>query len=65
MIRTGAEYRDSIRGTRDIYINGERVSDVTTHPAFKPIVDFRARLCDMAHEDAHCDVMTVSDRDQV
>ena len=60
MIRTGAEYRDSIRGQRDVYINGDRVADVTAHPAFKPIVDIRARIYDMAHEDAHRDVMTRS-----
>ena len=30
----------------------ERVADVTTHPMFKPLVDIRARIYDMAHEDA-------------
>jgi 4-hydroxyphenylacetate 3-monooxygenase len=59
MIRTGADYRDKIRGTRDIYMNGEKVKDVTTHPQFKPLVDVRARIYDMQHEDAHRDVMTV------
>ncbi|MDA8031800.1 MAG: hypothetical protein MPK62_11885, partial [Alphaproteobacteria bacterium] len=37
MIRTGNEYRDSIRDNREVYINGERVRDVTTHPMFKPL----------------------------
>jgi aromatic ring hydroxylase len=50
MIRTGDEYRASIRDGREVYIDGERVDDVTTHPAFKPIVDVRARIYDMAHE---------------
>ncbi|MFU0504770.1 4-hydroxyphenylacetate 3-hydroxylase family protein [Pseudaminobacter sp. NGMCC 1.201702] len=50
MIRTGNQYRDSIRDGRRIWINGERVKDVTTHPMFKPIVDIRARIYDMAHE---------------
>src|SRR5580698_5530534 len=35
MIRTGAEYRDSIRDGRAVYIDGERVRDVTRHPSFK------------------------------
>ena len=35
-----------------MWIDGERVDDVTTHPAFKPIVDVRARIYDMAHEAA-------------
>ena len=33
MIRTGEQYRDSIRDGREVYINGECVKDVTTHPA--------------------------------
>ena len=32
MIRTGDEYRDSIRDGREVWINGERVDDVTCHP---------------------------------
>ena len=60
MLRTGDEYRDSIRGTRDVYMNGEKVKDVTTHPQFKPLVDIRARIYDMQHEDAHRDIMTVT-----
>lgn len=50
MIRTGAEYRESIRDGREVYINGERVKDVTTHPSFKPLVDIRSRIYDMQHE---------------
>lgn len=61
MIRTGEEYRASIRDGRKIYINGETVKDVTTHPMFKPLVDIRARIFDMAHDPATRDVMTVSD----
>ncbi|MGR3718108.1 MAG: 4-hydroxyphenylacetate 3-hydroxylase family protein [Thermohalobaculum sp.] len=59
MIRTGAEYRDSLRDSRDIFINGERVRDVTTHPSFKPLVDIRARIYDMQHDPATREVMTV------
>ena len=58
MIRTGAEYRDSIRDGRFISINGERVRDVTTHPMFRPLVDIRARIYDMAHEAATRPIMT-------
>ena len=61
MIRTGEQYRDSIRDGRQVWINGERVNDVTTHPMFKPIVDIRARIYDMAHEKATQDVMTYVD----
>jgi 4-hydroxyphenylacetate 3-monooxygenase len=61
VIRTGDEYRDSIRDGREVWINGERVGDVTTHPAFKPIVDIRARIYDMAHEPDARDVMSFAD----
>ena len=61
MIRTGDEYRDSIRDGRDVWIDGEQVADVTTHPSFKPIVDARARIYDMAHEEATRNVMSYLD----
>jgi len=60
MIRTGSEYLDSIRGNREVYMNGEPVKDVTTHPMFKPIVDIRARIYDMQHDEATRDIMTVT-----
>ncbi|HVV95072.1 MAG TPA: 4-hydroxyphenylacetate 3-hydroxylase family protein [Hyphomicrobiales bacterium] len=58
MIRTGDEYRESIRDGREVYIAGERVKDVTAHPMFKPLVDVRARIYDMAHDAATREVMT-------
>ena len=61
MIRTGDEYRDSIRDGRVVYIDGERVDDVPSHPAFKPLVDARARIYDMAHEPATRDIMSYVD----
>jgi 4-hydroxyphenylacetate 3-monooxygenase len=61
MIRTGEQYRDSIRDGRQVWINGERVNDVTTHPMFKPIVDIRARIYDMAHEKTTQGVMSYVD----
>jgi len=32
---TGEEFLDSLRGGREVWIYGERVRDVTTHPAFR------------------------------
>jgi 4-hydroxyphenylacetate 3-monooxygenase len=61
MIRTGTQYRDSIRDGRHVWINGERVRDVTTHPMFKPLVDIRARIYDMQHEPEHAPVMSYRD----
>ena len=59
MIRTGDEYRDSPRDGREVYMDGVRVDDITTHPMFKPLVDVRARICDMQHDPAPREVMTV------
>src|SRR5271167_3272170 len=52
MIRTGSQYLDSIRDGREVYIDGERVKDVTKHPMLKPLIDIRARIYDMQHEAA-------------
>src|SRR5580698_2018169 len=52
MIRTGRQYLDSIRDSREVYINGERVRDLAQHPMFKPLIDIRARIYDMQHEAA-------------
>ncbi len=62
MIRTGQQYRDSIRDGRQVWINGERVHDVTAHPMFKPLVDIRARIYDMAHEADHAASLTYRDK---
>ena len=36
MIRNGDQYRESLQDGREVFINGEQVKDVTTHPMFKP-----------------------------
>ncbi len=58
MIRTGDDYRQSLRDGREVWIDGERVEDVPTHPAFRPMVDVRARIYDLAHEPATSTVMS-------
>ncbi len=65
MIRTGEQYKDSIRDGREVYINGERVKDVTAHPQFKPLIDIRARIYDMQHDAATREVMTVVEDGEV
>jgi 4-hydroxyphenylacetate 3-monooxygenase len=61
MLRTGNEYREGIRDGREVWMDGERVKDVTTHKAFKPIVDCRARMYDMAHEAKYAETMSYLD----
>ena len=39
-MRTGADYRESLRDGRDVWVLGEgSVADVTTHPATSAMVD--------------------------
>jgi 4-hydroxyphenylacetate 3-monooxygenase len=63
MIRTGDEYRESIRDGREVWVDGERVKDVTSHPMFEPIVNIRARIYDMQHEPATQGVTTYVDEE--
>lgn len=61
MIRTGEQYRDGLRDGREVWIDNERVSDVTRHPALRPIVDVKARMYDLAHEAAHAAALTYAE----
>src|SRR6202045_1596050 len=49
--QTGAEYIESLRDGREVFIYGERVKDVTTHPAFRNTARMVARLFDALHDD--------------
>ena len=55
---TGAEYLESIRDGREIWIYGERVKDVTTHPAFRNTARMIARFYDAMHDPARKAVLT-------
>ena len=57
-IRTGAEYRESLRDGRSIYVNGERVKDVTTYPPFQGVIDTLVSLYDLQHDVAHQSTLT-------
>lgn len=47
---TAADYLESLRDGRDVWIFGERVKDVTTHPAFRNSTRSLARLYNAMHE---------------
>ena len=61
MVRTGDEYRESLRDGREVWIDGESVADVPSHPMFRPLVDVRARIYDMQHDPATSETMTWRD----
>ncbi len=47
---TGDEYLESLRDGREVWAYGERVKDVTTHPAFRNNARMVARLYDALHD---------------
>jgi 4-hydroxyphenylacetate 3-monooxygenase len=47
-MRTGAEYLRSLKDGRRVFVDGERVKDVTTHPAFSGAARSIANLYDIA-----------------
>src|SRR5438874_8300998 len=55
---TGAEYLASLRDGREVYIYGERVADVTEHPAFRNTARSIARLYDALHDPKAKPVLT-------
>ena len=57
--QTGAEYLASLADDRAVFIYGERVKDVTKHPAFRNTARMVARLYDALHDPARKDKMLV------
>ena len=57
--QTGDEYLASLRDGREVFIYGERVKDVTTHPAFRNTARMTARLFDALHDPQKKSKLTV------
>ena len=57
---TGAQYLESLKDGRNVYIDGERVKDVTTHPAFRNSARTIARMYDALHAPETRDVLTTT-----
>jgi 4-hydroxyphenylacetate 3-monooxygenase len=55
---TGAEYLESLHDGREVYVYGERVADVTSHPAFRNTARSVARLYDALHDPDRRDILT-------
>jgi 4-hydroxyphenylacetate 3-monooxygenase len=50
MIKSGAEHIASLRDGRAVYLHGQSVADVTTHPAYANAVRTTGRLFDFARQ---------------
>jgi anthranilate 3-monooxygenase (FAD) / 4-hydroxyphenylacetate 3-monooxygenase len=58
-IRTGKQFIEGLKSRpRDVWVRGERVEDVTTHPAFKGAVEQLAALYDTQHDPELQDKLT-------
>ncbi len=57
-LRTGDEYLRSLDDGRVIFVDGERVKNVVTHPAFAAASKSAARLFDFAADPANRELMT-------
>ncbi|NJO23635.1 MAG: Pyoverdin chromophore biosynthetic protein pvcC, partial [Sphingomonadales bacterium] len=53
----GAEFLESLRDGREVYVYGERVKDVTTHPAFRNAAASVAKIYDALHDPKTKDVL--------
>src|SRR5947209_10062607 len=57
-MRTGADYLQSLNDGRQVFLNGDKVADVTRHPAFRQAARSLATLYDIAAEPALRQTMT-------
>ena len=58
-VRTGTDYRKRLRDhSSQVWLRGERVDDVTTHPSLERIASTIASLYELQHDTAHRDVLT-------
>ena len=57
-VRTGAQYLAGLRDNRQIFVNGDLVSDVTDYPAFRRGAAEMARVYDLQHEPAYQSLLT-------
>ena len=59
-LMNGKMYKESLNDGREVYIDGEKVTNVAEHPAFKPIVDVKARMYDMSFEPQYKELLTTT-----
>ena len=57
-MRSGAEYLKSLNDGRQVFVEGERVKDVSTHLAFREAARSVARLYDIAADPVNRELMT-------
>ena len=61
MLRTAKQYLEQIKDDREVYVGGERVRDVTIHPAFRHAAESVAAMYELSSDPAAADRLTYSD----
>jgi aromatic ring hydroxylase len=59
-IRRGEEYLAGIQDDREVWLEGKRVDDVTTHPDLGPCAHSLAEIYDLQHDPATRDLLTMT-----
>jgi 4-hydroxyphenylacetate 3-monooxygenase len=57
-LKTGEEYKESLRDDREVWYRGERIQDVTKHPLTAAGIAWNARLYDAQHAPETRDVLS-------
>jgi len=58
-LRTPSEYLEGVKGRKPaVYVHGERVEDITQHPATRPVVAATAAIYELTQDPEHRGVMT-------
>src|SRR5262249_60997712 len=58
MLRTGKEHLETLRDGRVVYVGGERIDDVTRHPAFRGAAETVAAIYNMKADPANRDAVS-------
>ena len=58
-IRRGEQFLESLRDGRQVWLRGEKVDDVTTHPALAGCARSIAEVYDLQHDPAYQDLLTM------
>src|SRR5437660_337475 len=58
MLKTGRAHLEALRDGRTVYVGGERVADVTTHPSFRRAAQSVAGLYDLKLAPAQRDTLS-------
>src|SRR5205823_6337572 len=57
-LRTGAQYLEGLRDGREVWLEGEKVADVTRHPQLAGYARSLAENFDLQHDPAYAGVLT-------